>query len=248
MIMESCSDLIRSDLVQIADSPVSITSTSGCFSPEGATGHSGKSPASELVLVMGLLFTVGTGGFFGTLAPPFSPSSSQISVETRSVARRPEKEDAVDTEDVSAPARLLEIRKQLSLNVKQLADAMQVGRPAVYNWLQGGAPREAQQVRLKELLDIAREWSASSDTPVGKFLITPLNARDSLMGLLRLPVLDRERISQVLALISRNIRSAESRKLASGYRSAASAMRELGIEPASKEVQQQRVDDASNFG
>lgn len=237
-----------SDLIQIGDVPVSITSTSLETRTETANRRQGLSRASELVLVLGLLLTVGTGGFARPAVAQSSPSSSQIWVNTKHVSAQAGVSSADDIDDVSAPARIADIRSQLSLNVKQVADAMQVGRPAVYNWLQGTTPREAQQFRLKALHDIAQEWKTLSDIPVGKYLIAPLKGGDSLMGLLRAPKLDHAQISQVMERISANIRAAESRKHASGYRSAASVMKDLGINPDSKEVQQQRVKDAADFG
>jgi hypothetical protein len=239
------------DLIQIGDAPVCLTSTSLKSTADVANHQQGLRRVSELLLVLGMFLTVGTGGFARPAVAQESPSSSRVWVHTKHSAQRSAgaARVAIDAfEDVSAPSRISEIRNQLSLNVKQLADAMQVGRPAVYSWLQGTTPRESQQVRLKALYDVAQEWKALSDLPVGKYLIAPQKDGVSLLGLLRASELDRERIYQGLKRIGSTIQHAANRKQATRYRSAASFMGERGIKPASRELQQQRIDDEADFG
>jgi hypothetical protein len=125
---------------------------------------------------------------------------------------------------------------------------MQVGRPAVYAWLQGVNPREGPQIRLKELRDIATTWSSLTDKPVGKYLIAPLAGGTSFLELLRAPELNRAAINRAMEEISSNIRAADSRKRNSGYVSAAKILKEGGTKPLSRELRRERINDAADFG
>lgn len=195
------------------------------------------------IFLIGLLSGVGTGGLSVPVRPQSSPSSSQTWVSTRNEPPEPN-----EVEDVSAPARISKIRGQLSLNMKQVADAMQVGRPAVYAWFQGATPRDGQQQRLKELHDIADKWRSLSSVPVGKYLIIPLENGASLLDLIRANDLDHTEINRAIGQISSIIQATERRRKTSGYRSAASVMKELQVKPASREIEQQRINDASDLG
>lgn len=199
------------------------------------------SPMLEVLLV-GLL-GMGTGSLSIPLRPQSTPSGSQISVSTGPRPRLVE-----NAEDISAPGRISAIRSRLSLNLKQVAGAMQVGRPAVYAWLQGANPRESQQIRLKELRDIAKTWSGLTDKPVGKYLIAPLAGGASLLELLHSPKLNGAAINQAMEEISSNIRAAESRKRNGGYVSAANIVKQDGTKPLSRERRRERINDAADFG
>lgn len=225
--------------------------TSSCTSiderAEAPKSGPGKRLA-DLLLILGLVFTVGTGGFAMPAAAQSTatPSSSRIWVATRHAAAQAPASDyqAHTAPAIAAPERITEIRQQLSLNVKQLAEAMLVERPTVYGWMKGTTPREIQQLRLKELYDIALEWKALSGMPVSKYLIAPLDGGASLMGLLRSPTLDRQRIEAAVNTISSTIRIAEAKKQNSDYKSVASVMAARKIKSATPQTQQQRIDEA----
>jgi hypothetical protein len=233
--------LIYDDPSQISDLLLFGGGTSLGNQVETSSWRQRSSPMLE-VLIAGLL-GMGTGSLSVPLKPQTTPSGSQISVSTG-----PRPRHAGNVEDISAPGRISEIRSRLSLNLKQVADAMQVRRPAVYAWLQGANPREAQQTRLKELRDIAKTWSSLTDKPVGKYLIAPLAGGASLLELLRAPELNRAAINQAMEEISSNIRAADSRKRNSGYVSAAKILKQSGAKLVSKELRRERINDAADFG
>jgi len=63
------------------------------------------------------------------------------------------------------------IRSSLSLQVKELAQAVGVERPTVYSWINGvRTPQPANRDRLHCLYRLARYWNGLSNAPLGKAL------------------------------------------------------------------------------
>jgi len=193
-----------------------------------------------------LMFTAGTGGFAQpNEASGITPTSTHVSLhplqatELRGTGRK--------TRVVPVPERIAEIRQHLSLNVSQIAEVMQVGRPAVYSWLNDQrTPRSTQQDRLSRLYTLATQWRRRSSEPVGKYLILPLDRGESLLGLLRKRDQDAGQIDRLLDAICAAIASRETRRQRGGYRSAASIIKKQGYKQDSPEVQQQRIEDAAD--
>jgi DNA-binding transcriptional regulator YiaG len=145
-------------------------------------------------------------------------------------------------EAISTPERITQIRKHLSMNIKQLSDALCVGRPTLYHWInEETTPRTTQLNRLKSLYDVARYWIGFSNRPVGKHLVTPLQDGRSLAALLSDPYLDLVKVQAALQTIHSVLEVSDQRKLRSNYRSAASIMRERGYEPDDSATQELRI-------
>ncbi len=145
-------------------------------------------------------------------------------------------------EAISTPERIAQIRKHLSMNIKQLSDALCVGRPTLYHWInEETTPRTTQLNRLKSLYDIARHWTGLSNRPVGKNLVTPLQDGRSLAALLSDPYLDLVKVQAALQTIHSVLEVSNQRKLRSNYRSASSIMRERGYEPDDSATQELRI-------
>ncbi|MDB4877366.1 MAG: hypothetical protein JWM41_3812 [Gemmatimonadetes bacterium] len=236
-------------LIDFALSATGIVSATASY--ETSTGSRTNVPGrtGRAVMALSLLLAAGTGSL-PSKANAQPSTSSRVVIQERLARRNTETPSApsVATEEVSVAGRLRTVQEQLSLNTKQLADSMLVGRPAVYGWLQQGiTPREVQQIRLKALYDIAREWSASNDTPVGKLLVAPLDGGESLAMLLRSETLDRERISKVFRSLAATVQRASNQRQASRYKSVASLMQEKGINAPSSSVQRQRLDELTDF-
>jgi DNA-binding transcriptional regulator YiaG len=204
-------------------------------------------------IVLALTLMVGSGGFFRSeAAEALDMSGGQTLVDVRGSAHPGGAKDSqtveASYEAVSAPERIEGIRASLSLSVTGVAQALRVGRPAVYAWMRGAAvPRAARQLRLKALYDVACEWRSLSPNSVGKHLIAPLADGASLLSLLAAKRLDRAAVTRALEQLSTAIRVAEQRRMRSEYRSAASVMRTEGIRPASRPLQQDRIDEASDL-
>jgi transcriptional regulator with XRE-family HTH domain len=63
------------------------------------------------------------------------------------------------------------VRSSLSLQMKELAQAVGVERPTVYSWLnERNAPHAANRERLHALYRVAQHWSQLSAAPLGKAL------------------------------------------------------------------------------
>jgi len=63
------------------------------------------------------------------------------------------------------------IRSSLSLQVKELAQAVAVERPTVYSWINAErTPQPANRERLHTLYRLAQYWNRLSDLPLGKAL------------------------------------------------------------------------------
>lgn len=243
------------DLLLNFGDPATIPGGSTSTAPQEIASRSNRmGSAPDLLLLLGTALTiggVGTGGFARSVVAQSTPSSSRVWMDDSHGLEGVPAVEEVDAEEsaITPAARIAEARDRLSLNVTQFADVMRVGRPSVYGWIREETmPRENQQLRLKELYDVAREWRDLSDIPVGKYLVMPLSDGASLLQLLREPELDRQRISRSMRQIASAIQAAEYRKRASGYRSMASVMRAHGIQEDSEEVQRQRVEDISNWG
>jgi hypothetical protein len=215
----------------------------------GAKTTTVRRVAGPAALLLSLIFAAGTGGITERAEAQSIPTSSDVLIEVRHVKAPARAAHFVpnDQEDISVIDRLETIRNQLSLNTKQLSDAMLVGRPAVYGWLNGSTPRHGQQLRLKELYDIAREWKRANNVPIGKHLIAPLETGVSLAALLRAEVLDRARITQTLMTIGAAAHASAERRRNSGYRSVSSVMKARNIKPVASRTQQQRIDDLADI-
>ncbi len=212
--------------------------------PTATTSFLGRYQPADLMVLLGLLFTVGTGGFTAPAYVSTFPSTSPYVVDARATTVHdvPATSGGNDELAVSVTDRLRAVRRALSLNVSQLAEAMQVGRPAIYSWLRGASPRRVQLQRLKQLYDIATDWSRRHSGPVGKLLIAPLEDGESLVSLLMEPEIDIGRVQRALSVISDSLSATESRRQRSGYRSVASVMKEYGISSAPDDIGQLRID------
>ncbi len=97
------------------------------------------------------------------------------------------------------------IKLHLGLSMSDIADALQVKRPTVYQWLSGSEPRQANLKRLHKLYGVAREWSGLNDKTPGRYLRVPIINGKSLIDLLSEDDLDSEAISRILLEINGKI-------------------------------------------
>jgi len=74
----------------------------------------------------------------------------------------------------SLPDQIAAIRNSLSVQMKELAEAVGVERPTVYSWLNGrNTPHAGNRERVRALYRIAHKWDRLSSTPLGKQLHEP---------------------------------------------------------------------------
>ncbi len=111
--------------------------------------------------------------------------------ETRTV-------DPTEEENLVASPTLEEqiatLRSSLSLQVKELAETLQVERPTIYSWINGrNTPHSTNRERLHALYGLARQWNKLSNTPLGSALHAVDEKGRSIFHLLqtrRLPTTD----------------------------------------------------------
>ena len=235
------------------------------YTPTGANAHSEQLPeettgtgqtarriakaVATAATVIAMSFVLGTGGVSQrpvvSLSPYASGTGGQVRIHTRR-QRASNQEPRANGNVVATTDRLNEVRNRLSLNMKQLATAMQVGRPALYRWFDGASPHESNLQRLKLLYDIATEWTQLSQEPVGKNLIIPIGGKESLASMLSASTLDLPRIRTAMRTIADAMKARNDRRERSGYRSAASIIAERGYRQDSAEAQRRRIEDASD--
>jgi DNA-binding transcriptional regulator YiaG len=192
-------------------------------------------------LAVFMFFAPGTGGSTKNLMLSHDVlRRTSVHVEAKSNALTGVRNKA--EEAISTPERIAQIRKHLSMNIKQLSDALCVGRPTLYHWInEETTPRTTQLNRLKSLYDVARHWIGLSNRPVGKHLVTPLQDGRSLAALLSDPYLDLVKVQAALQTIHSVLEVSDQRKLKSNYKSAASIMQERGYESDDSATQELRI-------
>ena len=86
-------------------------------------------------------------------------------VETESVSSR-QAQTRYLTE--SAGDLIAGIRSAFSLQIKELAEILNVERPTIYAWMKGSAvPQQHNRLRLHQIHRLAMQWNRLSDRPAG---------------------------------------------------------------------------------
>lgn len=68
-----------------------------------------------------------------------------------------------------------ELQATLSVNKSELARILQVSRPTVYDWLDGGQPKADNVSRIRTLLQLLIEsWVSTSDPLFPRFVRSPV--------------------------------------------------------------------------
>lgn len=89
---------------------------------------------------------------------------------------------------ISIPQLIAHIRGSLSLQIKQLAEALGVERPTVYAWIkEESVPRPQKRTRLQELYQLAKRWDELTNQPLGRALTEVGSDGRSILEILRRP-------------------------------------------------------------
>lgn len=87
----------------------------------------------------------------------------------------------------------------LGASVSDLAAALNVQRPTIYQWMSGdSAPRKGNLERLRSVYEVAEEWHKLNPVPLGKLLHMPLSEGKTLIQQLSDPEIDRGSVSKSL--------------------------------------------------
>jgi hypothetical protein len=103
-----------------------------------------------------------------------------------------------DSAGIEAPIGDVEmlgrVRHCFSLNTSELAAVLNVGRPTVYAWMQGGPIRPGNQERLAAVYRIAQNWWKRAGQPLGSFLQLKGADGQSVLDLLKAELLDEAKL------------------------------------------------------
>ncbi|HMF79429.1 MAG TPA: hypothetical protein VK604_27460 [Bryobacteraceae bacterium] len=109
----------------------------------------------------------------GSIAPHIIGTST--SSVPAIVIRKPVDIPKPQLELVSVDEQLIAIRSYLSMNTKELATALRVGRATVYAWERGAKLNIENQTRLQQLFMLARRWRSMCSEPLSELVRKPLN-------------------------------------------------------------------------
>ena len=93
-----------------------------------------------------------------------------------------------------------ELQAALSINKSELARILQVSRPTVYDWLDGGEPNAGNVSRIRTLVRLVSECRVSANNPlVPRFVRSALESGDrSLLELLGEEMIDEVTVKDVI--------------------------------------------------
>lgn len=125
-----------------------------------------------------------------------------VKVQKMSIGDMPEKLQ------LKTPSSLVaDIRSMLSLQVKELAEAVGVERPTVYAWIKGlSEPQRNNSVRLRQLHRLAQAWGRLSKNPLGAAIREPNDAGQSILDHLKEEPIPEETIRNRFRAIASQVR------------------------------------------
>lgn len=150
--------------------------------------------------------TPSTGSIF--IFPSFSNHTDK-SVVTK-------KASYADTQ-ISILEQLQFLMDNVGLNISQLSDLLKVGRPTIYNWLDGADIRRGNLSRLEDLYYIFMPWNNKYDVKIGSHLYKKVDGKLSLYDLLMADIIEVARAKELSIRLNRILigasdRAAERRK------------------------------------
>lgn len=141
----------------------------------------------------------------------------------------------------STNGQITQIKKNLGLNILELAAILRVSRPTIYEWMESKEikMRKRNQQRLNALNEIGKTWKEKQLGRLGSYLHKPLNeSKKSLFELLKSDLLDMDRIHPCLNNIAEvMITKREADKAHEAL------LRKHGFEPMSKEDLEDSLND-----
>jgi len=108
----------------------------------------------------------------------------------------------------SFKTQIATIRSALSLQMKELAEAVGVERPTVYSWIKDqNTPQPTNRQRLHAIYRLAEQWNKLISTPLGKALHYVDTEGRSLFDLLRDSPIPTSTIHNRLRLVAQTLKS-----------------------------------------
>ncbi len=101
------------------------------------------------------------------------------------------------------PDIVAEIRSALSLQVKELAEILQVERPTIYAWIKGSSsPQKQNRSRLRQVSHLAGEWNHLSNRPIGQAIRETDDAGRTIVDYMREDAIPADLIRSRFRLIA----------------------------------------------
>ena len=143
-----------------------------------------------------LMGCLGTGGHLGEI--------SECAVEGTTAYGILDYSQPADAALLSGTSeRISFIRSMLSLQVKELAAALLVGRPSVYAWMAGTAqPQARNRRRMETIWALAKEWGRLSRLPLSSMRKAPDESGSSIVDLLMADEIDTARVVELMRAAS----------------------------------------------
>jgi len=143
-----------------------------------------------------------------------------------------------NVEPLSIADQVRELLAALALNKSQLAEALRVTRPTIYEWFQGKEPKASNTERLYALLRLLSRASVSGAMPLNaRFVRQPLSLDEpSLLTLLCEDKIDEARVLRTLEKAKAAANVAMNRRNAREER-----LRALGFEEPSNEQRKEQL-------
>ncbi len=136
--------------------------------------------------------------------------------------------------------RISFIRSMLSLNVKEMATALQVERPSVYAWMAGAAqPKARNHRRIEAIWTLAREWGRLTSLPLGSLRTAADKDGMSIMELLMAAEIDTERVLRLMRAAASRAMADHAKPQGLGLRERA---RQKGVTLATPPDAQRQID------
>lgn len=142
----------------------------------------------------------------------------------------------------SVPGQVAQVRASFSLQIKQLAEVLNVERPTVYAWIkEQSEPRPQKRSRLRQLYQLAKCWDSLAIEPLGKALTEVASDGCSILELLQQSEIPQSLIAERLRGIA-NTRARGEAGASPRKKSPAQIAEERGIEMARVREQSGKID------
>jgi hypothetical protein len=192
-----------------------INSTNFASTPASAVSGRKELPANftdsfkVIAAFIGLAF-VGTGG----VVPPDNVQT-RISFPT---GARPEfaRIESLSRRDGNTPSKMIyAIKSAFGMNMTQVAQAMQVERQTIYQWLDEEQPvgmQSRNKERLLALYNFAQQWNQLSKLPTSKSIDTFEFEGQTLLDLLSNEHLDDSKVADCMQALATQINNSQATK------------------------------------
>ncbi|HET7395678.1 MAG TPA: helix-turn-helix transcriptional regulator [Gammaproteobacteria bacterium] len=173
------------------------------------------------------LLVVGSGGAITSIERAGSTGSRSI-LQYPILARRPERRKILRARD-----QLLAIKNSLGITLSDMAGILLVGRPAIYEWLNGTEPRRSNQARISQFYNLSLYWDELTKYKLGGQIHILFEDGHALFEKLSSENLDIDGIRSDLKVLAHKVNLS---KKAKQDRSIARKMKEAGFQPMPKEI------------